>query len=183
MRGLANHLNIDVAGVSRMFKGVRKMKPGEIAPIARYLDVSPEEIVKRAGAPELNKHIRHYEVAGEIGADGTVTELKTPRPLPAAIASQAEAITGSTLGELRIVQVRADKGDLALLDDFVLIYEKTDHVAPEAVGTLSMMKLRDGVTMLGRLKSVRKTGEAVIDVAGQEKKLEIVSASKVRVIT
>jgi DNA-binding transcriptional regulator YdaS (Cro superfamily) len=183
MRGLAGQLGIDVAGVSRMFKGDRKMKPGEVGPIARYLGVTPEEIVKRAGMPELIRHIRHYEVEAEIGGDGKATELKTPRPLPASIVSQAEALTSGTMGEIRLAQVRAPKGDLALMDDFVLVYENTDHIAPEAVGTLSMMKLRDGVTMLGRLKSVRKTGEAVVEIDGEEKTLEIVSASKVRVIT
>jgi DNA-binding transcriptional regulator YdaS (Cro superfamily) len=183
MRGLANHLGIDVAGVSRMFSGQRKMKPGEVTPIARYLEVPPEEVVKRAGAPELMKGVRSYEVEGEVQADGKVTDLKKPRPLPASVVAQAEAMTGGQMGEIRIAQVRADKGALTLLDDAVLVYERTDYVEPDAVGTLSMMRLRDGVQMLGRLKSVRKTGEAVVEIDGKDKTLEIVSASKVRVIT
>lgn len=182
MRGLANHIGLDVGGVSRMFAGKRKMKAAEVERIARFLEVPAEEIIKRAGAPDLMKFVRTFEVEAEIQQDGTVTALKKSRPLPASVIARAEAqIEGS--GPVSIAQVRIASGPMSLFDDAVLVYEKVDYVEPAAVGVLSIMKLRDGVQMLGRIKSMRKTGEAeVIGTDGKERTLDVVSAAPVRVV-
>lgn len=183
MRGLANHLDVDVSAVSRMFSGQRRMKPDEIGKIARYLELPAEEIVRRAGMPDLMKHVRTYEVEAEIGPDFKAVPLKKPRALPPAVIAEAEAQIGSNAGQIGIAQIRAADGSLAMWDDAVLVYEKTDFIEPEAVGVLSMVKLRDGVQMLGRLKSTRKTGESVIVLPdGKEKVVDLVSAGRARVV-
>ena len=165
LRALAKHLDIDASAASRMLSGQRKMKLSEAERIARFLQVPTEEVLRRAGIDIDGIEFSHLLLEATISDEGQLVPI-TPRPLPSPIVARAQASLGlERHGKMVAAQVRAMTGPLSIWDDAVMIYADTNLIEPAAVGVLSIAKLRDGVTMLGHLEKVRKTGEATVRTA------------------
>ena len=96
--------------------------------------------------------------------------------------ARVEAATTSE-GPINAAQVRAPKGLLGMFDDALVLFADTDAVEPAAVGVLSIVKLRDGVQMIGHVEALRKTGEATLRQAdGTTKRVQLETATPVLVV-
>lgn len=176
---LGTHLGIPGSQASRTFSGQRKMKFDEVPKIARFLGVSVEDVLLHAGL-EVNPRVAKPMMAEQfVGADGRVTPTE-PVELPAELVSRArEAVPFDRQQHVNAALIRAPKGALAIWDDALVLYEDLGSAPPE-MGVLSIARLRDGVVMMGKVQSVKKTGEGVIETAdGQTKTVQIEATSKV----
>lgn len=183
VRGLARFLDLDPSAVSRMLNGERRMKPSEADKIARFLGETIEEVVKRGDVEVPATHVKRITLDARVTESGKIERLSESHELPPSILARAQAAIVGTHGPLSAAQVRAVKGALALFDDAVLVFEEPSGVEPAAVGVLSVMKLREGVTMIGHLDKARKTGEATVRTAGGEtKNVILISATPVLAI-
>ncbi len=181
LRGLARHLDIDPSAASRLFSGQRHMKLDEAERIARFIGEPVEEVLRRAGVKLTGERTRRINFDYTISETGKV-ERGEPRSLPASVIARVEAATTSE-GPINAAQVRAPKGLLGMFDDALVLFADTDAVEPAAVGVLSIVKLRDGVQMIGHVEALRKTGEATLRQAdGTTKRVQLETATPVLVV-
>lgn len=164
VRGLARHMEIDASAVSRMLSGKRKMRMDEAGEIARFLGVTVSDVLSHAGvAIDLDGQPTRVLLAAIINANGVVERLSEPKPLPQSVIDKAQAAIGIGRNHTVVAaQVRASSGPLLVWDDAVLLFTPTDSVSHDAIGTLSICRLRDGQQMLAKIDRARKTGEAII---------------------
>lgn len=167
VRGLARHLEIDASAVSRMLSGQRKMQMEEAQAIARFLNAPISEVMRHAGvAKDLDGLPTRILLAATINEKGEVTRLREAKPLPQSIIERAQAaISGSGNGKVIAAQIRAAKGPLAMWDDAVVLFDPTDRVDNDAIGSLAICRKMDGHQVLVRVERARKTGEATIRTA------------------
>lgn len=167
VRGLARHLNLDASAVSRMFSGQRKMQMDEAQSIARFLNAPLAEVMRHAGvAKDLDGLPTRILLAATINEKGIVSRLKDPKPLPQSIIDRAQAaITSDRNSCVIAAQIRASKGPLAMWDDAVVLFDPTDRVHGDAIGSLAICRKMDGEQMLVRVERARKTGEATVRCA------------------
>lgn len=164
VRGLARHMEIDASAVSRMFSGKRKMRMDEAGEIARFLGATVSEVLSHAGvAIDLDGQPTKIVLAAIINADGVVQKLPEPRPMPQSVIDKAQGAIGLGRNSTIVAaQVRAASGPLLIWDDAVLLFAPSDNVSHDAIGTLSICRLRDGQQIVGKIERARKTGEATI---------------------
>lgn len=164
VRGLARHLEIDASAVSRMLSGTRKMQMEEAQSIARFLNAPISEVMRHAGvAKDLDGLPTRILLASTINEKGEVHRLKDPKPLPQSIIERAQAaISGKGNGKVIAAQIRASKGPLAMWDDAVVLFDPTDRVNSDAIGSLAICRKMDGNQVLVRVERARKTGEATV---------------------
>lgn len=179
---LARHLGLPAATITKMFNGDRKLKIEEAEPMARFLMATPEDVLSNAGV--------NFGGTAKLDLQSIVTDkgLIVPAPEPMAVSAETMRLLRSNVpvdqtGNYEVTQVRAGKGGLSLLDDNLLLYETPTRLAPGPASVLSVSRLRDGTTVLGKVSSWRKTGEAVIQTPdGTEKKVELAASSPVLLI-
>jgi hypothetical protein len=183
LRGLGRHMGLDGSGVSRMFAGQRKMKMQEAGEIASFLGVTVGEVLVHAGVSvELEATAPSaMMLAATINERGTVNELPEPKPLPQAVIERAQATITVHGGDSIIgAQIRATNGPLSVMDDAVVLYQRSEIVDPAAIGVLSVCRSIDGTQFLGKIERARKTGEARLVLAtGETKDVELVTATPV----
>ncbi len=167
VRGLARHLDLDASAVSRMFSGTRKMQIEEAHTIARFLNAPVQEVMRHAGvAKDLDGLPTRVLLAATINEKGEVNRLKEPKPLPQSVIDRASsAIAGKGNGRVIAAQIRASKGPLAIWDDAVVLFDPTDRVDSDAIGSLAVCRKMDGNQVLVRVERARKTGEATVRTA------------------
>jgi len=167
VRGLARHLDLDASAVSRMLSGTRKMQIDEAHNIARFLNAPVQEVMRHAGvAKDLDGLPTRILLAATIDEKGFVSRLKDPKPLPQSVIDRASsAISGKGNGRVIAAQIRASKGPLAMWDDAVVLFDPTDRVDNEAIGSLAVCRKMDGNQVLVRVERARKTGEATVRCA------------------
>jgi hypothetical protein len=168
LRSLAAALHVDPAAVSRLFSGKRNAQDGEPEKIAHYLQVTTEDVLLHLGMDVSSS--QRLAISANITEKGNVERMKETKPLPDSVLVRAHAAIGTGHKLLAAAQVRASKGALSIWDDAVLVFEEPNGLDPAAVGVLSVVKLRDGVQMIGHLDKARKTGEATIRTATGESK-------------
>lgn len=167
VRGLARHLEIDASAVSRMLAGQRKMQIEEAHSIARFLNAPVSEVMRHAGvAKDLDGLPTRILLAATINDKGEVSRLKDPKPLPQSVIDRAQAsIAGKGNGKVIAAQIRAAKGPLAMWDDAVVLFDPTDRVDSEAIGSLAICRKMDGSQVMVKVERARKTGEATVRTA------------------
>lgn len=175
---MARHLGRNPSAMSKMMSGERKMKLSEAERIARFIQEPIEEVLKHAGVKLTTAR------PGRINFDYTISEAGNvepaePRALRLSVVARAESmISGDT--PVIAAQVRAMKGALAIWDDALVLFAAADTVEPAAVGVLSIVRLREGITMIGHVDALRKTGEATLTTAdGQTKQVTLEAATPV----
>lgn len=173
VRGLARHLGIDASAVSRMLAGKRKMRMDEAGDIARFLGATVSEVLAHAGvAVDLDGQPTKIILAAVVNGDGVVDRLPEPRPLPQSVIDRAHAALGNGRNSTVVAaQVRAPSGPMSIWDDAVILFQPAEMVSHDAIGTLSICRLREGQQVLARIERARKTGEARIigvDAVGRE---------------
>lgn len=163
VRGLARHLDMDASAVSRMLSGQRKMQMEEAHAIARFLNAPLAEVMRHAGvAKDLDGLPTRILLAATINEKGEVHRLKEPKPLPQSIIERAQAALTGKNNKVIAAQIRASKGPLAMWDDAVVLFDPTDRVDSDAIGSLAICRKMDGNQVLVRVERARKTGEATI---------------------
>lgn len=168
VRGLARHLEIDASAVSRMFAGQRKMQIEEAHSIARFLNAPLSEVLRHSGvAIDLDGLPTRILLAATINEKGEVHRLKEPKPLPQSIIDRASAaIAGKGNAKVIAAQIRAGKGPLAIWDDAVVLFDPTDRVDSDAIGSLAICRKMDGSQVMVKVERARKTGEATVRTPG-----------------
>lgn len=180
MRALAKHMGLDVSAVSRTLSGQRKMQLDEAKEIAHFLRTPVSEVLKHAGVSlDADGAVSSIMLVAAIDAEGNVSPLKDPRPLPTAIVEKAQAAAGIMRNRRTLAaQVRAMD---CIYDDAVILFEHTDTVEPAAIGALSITRSTDGKQRIAKVMRARKTGEAMIMLANGEQ-LEIMLETATPVI-
>ena len=137
-RGLARAMGLDAAAVSLLLRGRRAMKISEAAEIARLLGVPADEVMGHAGVRQAGSML--VPVIGTADGSGEVTFAagdSVPHPggsLPAAIGA---------------IQCRTVGSAIEHMDGWLLyVPDARDGVPVEAVGRLSLCKLRGGLVYL-----------------------------------
>lgn len=134
--------------------------------IAVFLGAPVSEVLSHAGvAIDLDGQPTRILLAATIDEKGHLQRLKEPRPLPQNIIDRAQAAVGKRNNKVIAAQIRATSGPLAVWDDAVVLFNHTDSVEPEAIGTLSICRTKDGDQFFGKLERARKTGEALVRFA------------------
>jgi transcriptional regulator with XRE-family HTH domain len=139
-RGLARQLGLDAAAVSLMLRGKREMKIAEAAQIARLLGVPADDVMTHAGV-RIDSGNTMVPVAAYVDGSGEVHwqdgAEATPHP-GGILQSDAMAIECRTAGT-----------PLDHINGWLLFAPDVRHgVQPEAVGRLSLCRLKDGVIYL-----------------------------------
>ena len=148
---LAKVLDIDPAGISLMLNGKRAMKAHEAAAIARFLGVTVEEVVAKAGSDVVLLGGRGgvgaggpgaVPVAGHVGEDGRVTMVEGE---PASRAVAAADLPGDAIA----LRVRSAGTSFYLYDGWTFYAApRQGEIAPDIVGRLCLVRLRDGTWMV-----------------------------------
>jgi hypothetical protein len=140
------------------------MQIEEANTIARFLNAPLSEVLRHAGvAKDLDGLPTRILLAATINEKGEVIRLKEPKPLPQSIIDRASAaIAGKGNGKVIAAQIRASKGPLAIWDDAVILFDPTDRVDSEAIGSLAICRKMDGNQVFVRVERARKTGEATV---------------------
>lgn len=179
-RDLAKTLDKDPSSVSLLLRGKRQMKMQEATKLAQFLDQPLHEVLRHAGvmAPAdaraaargehadvmemVNTHdvplVGYVDGEGEVHIDREPTETdKVPRvPTPPGLERKAVA-----------VQVRAAMSRNEMFDGWVLYFAPRDHVDPEAIGRLSIVRLKnDGPTLMRVLRRGYQKGTFNLISAG-----------------
>lgn len=181
VRGLARHMGVDASAASRMLSGKRKMRMDEAGIIARFLGASVTEVLAHAGvAIDLDGQPTRVVLAAIINGDGVLERLPEARPLPQSVIDRAQAALGGRNSSVVAAQVRAPTGPLSILDDAVILFSPSENVSHDAIGSLSICRLREGQQILARIERARKTGEArVIGIDGIGHEIVLTTASPV----
>lgn len=183
MRGLAKHLNQEPSTISRMFAGKRQMKLQEAEDIARFIGITVDDVLSHSGISLERNRIRKVSFAATIDSAGNVTDLPEPLEIPAEMMARVQAnIPIKSRDDIFVAQVRSPDGALNMLDDSVAIYPRPSGINPAPASTFSISRLTDGTTVLGHVKSWRKTGEAVIKTPdGKEQNVKLEASAGVLV--
>lgn len=144
-RGLARQLGMDAAAISLTLRGRREMKIAEAAAIARLLGVPADEVLEHAGVSIRSN--------GElIPVDSWMDGACEVHTLPA---GQTVPHPGGELpANLSATQCRTAGTDLEHMDGWMLFVVRISHdqrIPADAVGRLSVVKVRDGLAYIARL--------------------------------
>lgn len=139
-RGLARFMGIDPAAVSLTLRGKREMKIAEAAQIARLLGVPADDVMAHAGV-RIDSNNTMVPIAAYIDGAGEVHWQEdaeaTPHP-GGSLPTDAMAVECRTAGSA----IDHMHGWLLFVPDIL------QSVQPEAVGRLSLCRLKNGVIYL-----------------------------------
>ncbi len=182
MRELAKHLDLDIGAVSRTLDGKRRLKMEEANSIATFLGVPVSEILGHAGAKlALKSAPVRVMIAATIDERGNVAPLAEPRPLPQGVFDAAGMDPSPDDDRpLMAAQVRAGSGPLAILDDALLLYRRSDAIDQAAIGALSICRNSNGGQIIGKVERARKTGEAqIVGITGKSQAFDLEAATPI----
>ena len=143
-RGLARQLGLDPAAVSLTLRGKREMKIAEAAAIARLLGVPADEVMTHAGVL-ITSRGQQVPICSTMDATNEVhpepTGMTVPHP------------GGDLPDDLTAIQCRTAGTDLDHMDGWVLFTSSRmdGSVQAEAVGRLSVIRLKNGVITIAKL--------------------------------
>lgn len=148
-RGLAKLMGIDSAAVSLMFRGKRKMTLAEAAQIAVLLQSSTQEVLEAAGVPITTE--RQVPVIGYMHADGSVG-LE-----PEGTHEMIDAPPGLP-GDAVAIQCRTARSEQDLVDGWLYFLSEMQHNPERAVGTFSMVALKNNGLQMAHIKRGYRRG-------------------------
>lgn len=150
-RGLARQLGLDPAAISLTLRGKREMKIAEAAAIARLLGVPADEVMRHAGV--------------RIGSEGKMVLVCSHMDASAEVHTETTGLTvphpGGDLPEtLTAIQCRTAGTDLDHMDGWVLFanIHMDGSVQADAVGRLSVVRLKNGVIYIAKLARGSRRG-------------------------
>lgn len=176
-RGLARQLGLDPAAVSLTLRGKREMKIAEAAAIARLIGVPADEVMRHAGVAisSQGKQVlvcSHMDASAEIHTEDT--GLTVPHP-------------GGDLPEpLTAIQCRTAGTALDHMDGWILFANQhmDGTVQADAVGRLSVLRLRNGVICIAKLARGSRRGVwNLVSPIGEIKDVEVEWAKPILLVT
>lgn len=156
-RELAKRLGVDHSALSLAFRGKRQMKMTEAADLARLLGVPVSEVMENAGIQGDSSTV---PMRGFVDGHGEMhTEESDER-----VASPHAMTSGSFA-----VQCRTSASPLEYMDGWMLFVTRPlDSIPNEALGKFCLIRLNDGVQVVGTLKRGYKRGRFNIISAGSQ---------------
>lgn len=151
-RGLARAMGLDPAAVSLTLRGKREMKIAEAAQIARLLGVPADEVMQHAGVS-----IRSNGELVPINAwmDGNTEVHFAP------VGQSIQHPGGDMPATLGATQCRTAGTELEHMDGWMLFVSRINvdqGIPPEAVGRLSIVKVRNGLVYAARVMRSSRRG-------------------------
>jgi len=146
-RQLAFQINMDPAALSMTLSGQRKLQLPEAEAIAAQLGVPALEVLRQAGLDISAGASKDALIVGWVGIDGEVHEgrLEGPRR----VATPADMADGA--------QVLRMQGD-PLTDGWLCFYQPRNHVPPDVMGRLCVVKVQGGEHYVARMQRGYATG-------------------------
>lgn len=176
-RNLARQLGLDPAAVSLTFRGKREMKISEAAAIARLLGVPADEVMEHAGARFSSKFISVSVGATMDGTAEVHMDLASKEPVPH---------PGGDLPEhVFACRCLTEGTDLAHMNGWLLFaaHEPEGGINPEAVGRLSICRIRGGGIYVARLMQGSRRGRwTLMTPGGTMRDIEVEWAKPVLVV-
>jgi hypothetical protein len=176
-RGLARQLGLDPAAVSLTLRGKREMKIAEAAAIARLLGVPADEVMEHAGVRISSKHTL-VPICSTM--DATLEVL--PEPTGMTVPHPG----GDLPNDLTAIQCRTAGTDIDHMDGWVLFTSSRmdGNVQAEAVGRLSVIRLKNGVITVAKLaRGLNRNRWNLISPVGTMRDVEVEWAKPVLLIT
>lgn len=141
-RALARAMGLDSSAVSLLLRGKREMKLTEAAEIARLIGVPVSDVLENAGVRMSGASV---QITGYVDGHGEghcmLHEPIATIPHPGA----------DLPGNINALQCRTAGTELDHMDGWLLFVPDAHHgIPPEAIGRLSMCKIKDGVTYLAK---------------------------------
>lgn len=141
MRWLAEQVGLDIAAISLLFDGKRKMKASEAGLIAQHLGVPVEDVLRHTGVDVREACENTVSIKGSVNGQGEVTsELRGPATVVAPVGAPEGLLA------LRVV-------DGGLMHGWVLFCKETSGIRPEVVGKLCVITLTSGPRRVGWLRA------------------------------
>lgn len=180
---LARHLGLQPSGLSLRLDGRRRFKLEEAEAIARFLGTSTEEVLQHAGVKLTADQSIDLELRRVIDGSGRVTQAE-PMVISTETMNMLKAnIPMDRRGDYELAIVQDKQGALWQLDDNVVLFETPTRLNPGPASVLSVSRLRDGLTVLGKVTEWSKTGAAKIRLPdGTEREVELAASSPVKLI-
>lgn len=152
-RGLARSLGLDPAAVSLMLRGKREMRIAEAAAIARLLGVPADEVMANAG-------VSIRSGGTQVPVNGWMDEATEVHFVPGH--EDTVAHPGGELPDLLgACQCKTAGTQLEHMDGWILFVARispAQGIPPEAVGRLSIVKVRNGLAYVAKLARSHKRG-------------------------
>lgn len=176
-RGLARQLGLDPAAISLTLRGKREMKIAEAAAIARLIGVPADEVMRHAGVQISSKGemvlvCSYMDASAEVHTEST--GLTVPHP-------------GGDLPEtLTAIQCRTAGTALDHMDGWVMFanVHMDGSVQADAVGRLSVLRLRNGVMHVAKLARGSRRGVwTLVSPIGTIKDAEVEWAKPILLVT
>lgn len=176
-RGLARQLGLDPAAVSLTLRGKREMKIAEAAAIARLIGVPADEVMRHAGV--------------RIGSQGALVPICSYMDASAELHTEATGMTvphpGGDLPETLVaIQCRTAGTALDHMDGWVMYANQhmDGTVQADAVGRLSVLRLRNGVIYIAKLARGSRRGVwNLVSPVGEIKDAEVEWAKPILMVT
>lgn len=150
-RALARQLGLDPAAVSLTLRGKREMKIAEAVSIARLLGVPADEVMRHSGVNIASNGKKvlvcsFMDAAAEVHTEAT--GMTVPHP------------GGDLPDSLMAIQCRTAGTDLDHMDGWVMFanINMDGTVQADAVGRLSIVRLRNGVMHIAKLARGSRRG-------------------------
>lgn len=180
---LARHLGLQPSNLSLRLAGQRRFKLEEAEAIARFLGTSTEEVLQHTGVKLTADQSIDLELRRVIDGSGRVTQAE-PMVISTETMNMLKAnIPMDRRGDYQVAIVQDKQGALWQLDDNVVLFEAPTRLNPGPASVLSVSRLRDGMTVLGKVTEWSKTGTAVIKMPdGTERQVELAASSPVKLI-
>jgi hypothetical protein len=146
-RQLAFQINMDPAALSMTLSGQRKLQLPEAEAIAAQLGVPALEVLRQAGLDISAGASKDALIVGWVGMGGEVHEgrLEGPRR----VATPTDMADGA--------QVLRMQGD-PLTDGWLCFYQPRNHVPPDVLGRLCVVKVQGGEHYVARMQRGYATG-------------------------
>lgn len=151
-----------------------------VASMSRFLNVPHDEIIRHAkAAVDISGNAANLILTAKINSAGEVSMLDKPEPLPPETLIRATPFLHKTKTTFA-ARVKATAGPLSMLEDAILLFIPTDGIERDAVGKLSIVRLKNGQQYLCNILQVQPTGEAILCITdGSLEFVLIQSATKI----
>lgn len=149
-RGLARALGLDAAAVSLMLRGKREMKITEAVELARLLGVPADDVMQAAGV-RMQSGGNMVPIVGIVDGAGEFHWQD---------GGQVQHPGGGLATDVQAVQCQTAGSPLEHMDGWLLFGQGTapKGVQAEAVGRLSLCRIRNGVIYLAAPSRARQRG-------------------------
>ena len=166
-RGLARAMGLDPAAISLTLRGKREMKIAEAAAIARLLGVPADEVMEQAGVLVASKG-KMISVSSFMDATAEVHGINEQMTIPHPGGDLPDAISAT--------QCRTAGTELDHMDGWFLFSNTSmdGSIQPEAVGRLSMVRMRNGVITIAKLmRGIRRGRWNLVGPVGSMRDVEV----------